>query len=166
LYQWYPLGTRVEPHHPSWSLASFWGDEHYQLLNLRKETMDFGNYFSDNNSNVNTNTTNNNNRRQRPSFNHHMDLAIQLHHVEWQEQQRVRIWQQQIADTESMPPFHPRGIRIRDEFQMYPPLWQRQDRDPCLCPSIVLDFDRTYLVQAMEEEMEFPRPCHGYQPEI
>jgi hypothetical protein len=145
LYQWYPLGATVEPYHPSWSLASFWGDEQYQLLNLQEEAMDFDNYF----------TIENTHRRQgkNPSdSNPHFDLAMQLHQVEWQEQQRVRTWREQIADIESIPPFHPRGIRIRDEFQMDPPLWQRRDRDPCLCPSIVLDFDRTYLVQAIQKE--------------
>jgi hypothetical protein len=134
--QIYFLGDLVKSDHPSWALTSFWGEEQYSLLDLQNEAVD---YFSPQFAEA---------RFQRqltiPEIDVRLPILLGLAQVEWEEQQRVRRWQKMPLDS----PMHPRALTSRDEAALEPSF--RRNKDPRLCPSIQIDFDRQYLLSFMK----------------
>jgi hypothetical protein len=133
--QIYSMGDAVKPEHKSWALVHFPVDELHLLLELKDESVDF---FS---------VAFGEARHQRNLVTNDLDAGVEvsigLIQVEWEEQQRVRAWQQMKLVNE----FHPKALTLRDEATLAP-CFQREC-DPRLCPSIQIDFDRTYLMESM-----------------
>lgn len=136
-FQIYEVGDVVKPEHKSWALASFYGEETHQLVDLRDEAVDF---FSTPFAEA---------RRKHMVSNDvdwQLDIASGLARVEWAEQERVRSWQKmKLANA-----FHPKALVLRDEGSLEPCLLR--ERDPRLCPSIRVDFDRSFLLHAVVRE--------------
>jgi hypothetical protein len=133
--QIYNIGDAIRPEHKSWALVNFPGDDIYQLLELKDESVDFFSIvFGEA-------------RHQRKLVGNDLDtrveILIALIQIEWEEQERVRTWQKMRLENL----FHHKALSLRDEATLAP-CFQREC-DPRLCPSIQIDFDRTYLMECM-----------------
>ena len=138
LWQIYRVGDIVKSEHTSWALASFYGEETHQLVDLKDESFDF---FSAAFAEA---------RHRRNLVSNDVDsqlyLCLGLARVEMEEQQRVRTWHKMKLKNA----FHPKALMLRDEGSLEPCLLR--DRDPRLCKSIRVDFDQTYLLHATLRE--------------
>jgi hypothetical protein len=139
LWQMYSMGDVVKLEHKSWALASFYGEDSHELLELKDESVD---YFS---------VAFGEARHQRHLISNDLDPRVEIFmglvQVEWEEQERVRAWKNMKLDNSC----HPKALTLRDEASLKPPCLQRE-RDSRLCPSIQIDFDRTYLLGCMTQE--------------
>ncbi len=135
LFQIYEVGEVVKPDHKSWALASFYGEETHQLVDLKDEAVDF---FS-------TPVADARHRRHTASndVDWQLDITSGLARVEWAEQERVRSWQKMKLEIA----FHPKALTLRDEGSLKPCLLR--ERDPRLCPSIRVDFDQSCVLRAI-----------------
>jgi len=131
--QIYYITDTVSPDHNSWALATFWGEDLHVLMELGDEAVD---YFSVSFADA---------RYQRhltmANTDAQLDVYMGLAQVEWEEQQHVRSWQRLPLND----PVHCSALRLQDESSLEPCL--QQERDPRLCHSIQIDYDRLHLLR-------------------
>jgi len=122
----------VSPDHNPWALATFWGEDLHVLMELRDEAVD---YFSVSFADA---------RYQRHLTMSHTDVQLDVYmglaQVEWEEQQHVRSWQRLPLND----PVHCSVLRLQDESSLEP--CSQHERDPRLCHSIQIDYDRLHLL--------------------
>jgi hypothetical protein len=135
----------VKPEHKSWSLASFYGEEQHEFLDLKDESVD---YFSSAFGEARYQRTVLAANKPGSELDSRVEVAMGLAHVEWEEQERVKAWQRMPLQN----PRHPRALTLGDEAALKPCLLLDRERHPSLCPSLQIDFDRAYLLSTMIEK--------------
>jgi hypothetical protein len=142
-------GPRRGPIPPVWGLVETFGQDTYELLNLKteiKETLEKEDMKSNSNSSSNNSGGINGN-----AANVNMDpLLLTLARAEWHELERVRQWK-------ALPlynPVHPQALSSRDEYGLG--TLEYQDRQLSstikLCPSIAQGLDRAYILQQLSSK--------------
>ena len=130
---------------PVWGLVETFGQDTYELLNLKteiKETLEDEDMKNKSSSSSGANV----------NVNVNMDpLLLSLARAEWHELERVRQWK-------SLPlhnPVHPQAFRSRDEYGLGTLEYQDRPQPSSsttgieLCPSIAQGLDRAYILQQL-----------------
>ena len=142
VWQVYAIGDAVKAEHSSWALASFFGEVAHQLLDLKDESVDFFSFI------FGSIRYQRQPRSNSTDLDPRLEIMMGLAHVEWEEQNRVRMWHSMTFTNV----FHPKALSVRNELSLGP-CWKRKgEQDRRLCPSIVIDMDQSYLLHAMMEE--------------
>mmetsp|Transcript_18695 Transcript_18695/g.28401 ORF Transcript_18695/g.28401 Transcript_18695/m.28401 type:complete len:615 (+) Transcript_18695:143-1987(+) len=153
--QIYNFDDKVGSEDRSWALVSFWGEDEHHITCLRDESVDF---FSASFAHAR-------NRRQPTTgaeLDGRLNVYMGLAQIEWEEQERIRGWKRLPLNN----PIHLAAIRLHDETSLEPCMQRK--RDPSLCPSINIDFDRLYLLNKISSkpslEMGFSLVCELAPP--
>jgi hypothetical protein len=147
----------IPPSPPVWGLVETFGQDTYELLNLKTEIKE---QLEDEDM---KHTTNNNNNSS--SGVNKDPLLLSLARAEWHELERVRHWK-------SLPlrnPVHPQALQSRDEYGLGtleyqdrrqpsllpPPSTTTTTTTPSigLCPSIAQGLDRAYILQQLSSQL-------------